>query len=81
MSYLQIYMETLQDLLQPEIKSLQIREDPEGGVFVSGLSYREMENFEDCIKYYKEGDANRTTALTKMVCLHGSLLNFMSSHT
>ncbi|KAG2374738.1 hypothetical protein C9374_010482 [Naegleria lovaniensis] len=66
MSYLQIYMETLQDLLQPESKSLQIREDPEGNIYVSGLSNREMGNFEDCIKYYKEGDVNRTTALTKM---------------
>ncbi|EFC50379.1 kinesin [Naegleria gruberi] len=67
MNYLQIYMETLQDLLQPDHKNLQIREDPELGIYVSGICFRDIKNYEECIKYYREGDVNRVTALTKML--------------
>ena len=37
-SYLQIYNETISDLLKSERTSLQIREDAKRGVFVEGLS-------------------------------------------
>lgn len=37
-SYLQIYNESISDLLKPERKNLQIREDKKKGVFVEDLS-------------------------------------------
>lgn len=37
-SYLQIYNENISDLLKPERKNLQIREDKKKGVFVEDLS-------------------------------------------
>ncbi|KAH7296741.1 hypothetical protein KP509_26G036900 [Ceratopteris richardii] len=37
MSYIQIYMETIQDLLNPETTNLQIREAEDGGIFIAGV--------------------------------------------
>eukprot|EP01018_Ginkgo_biloba_P025344 Gb_35282 [translate_table: standard] len=37
MSYIQIYMEIIQDLLRPENLNLQIREGEDGNIFVAGV--------------------------------------------
>ncbi|KAL9645016.1 hypothetical protein ABK040_004509 [Willaertia magna] len=66
MSYIQIYMETIQDLLMPENKNLQIREDNESGVYIDGVSSKVIANVDEYIKLYTEGDINRVTALTKL---------------
>ena len=36
-SFLEIYNEKIQDLLNPSDKALNIRESPEAGIFVDGL--------------------------------------------
>lgn len=37
-SYIQIYNEVVSDLLRPDKKQLQIREDPRKGVYIEGVS-------------------------------------------
>jgi kinesin family protein 5 len=54
--------------LEPENKNLAIREDPDSGVYISGVCSYKIDSPDDCFKFYKVGDENRVTALTKMVC-------------
>ncbi|EIE22665.1 kinesin-domain-containing protein [Coccomyxa subellipsoidea C-169] len=65
MSYIQIYMELLQDLLQPQNNDLQIREG-EDGVFVAGVHEVEVKNMEDCLHLLQIGDRNRVFAFTAL---------------
>ncbi|CAL8470663.1 g10205 [Coccomyxa elongata] len=65
MSYIQIYMELLQDLLQPQNNDLQIREG-EDGVFVAGVHEVEVEKVEDCLHLLQVGDRNRVFAFTAL---------------
>ncbi|RMZ57100.1 hypothetical protein APUTEX25_002332 [Auxenochlorella protothecoides] len=65
MSYVQIYMELIQDLLAPESENLQIREG-EAGVFIAGVRQVEVRRLEDCLELLQAGDRNRTTAFTAM---------------
>eukprot|EP00742_Colponemidia_sp_Colp-10_P005079 GILJ01005425.1.p1 GENE.GILJ01005425.1~~GILJ01005425.1.p1 ORF type:complete len:1097 (-),score=197.52 GILJ01005425.1:131-3421(-) len=66
LSFVQIYMEMLQDLLQPSNENLRIREDPVEGVFVSGCSSFIITSVADCLRYIQQGDSNRVSAFTKM---------------
>lgn len=60
MSYVQIYQELIQDLLQgPEGGNLQLRETPEGGVYVEGARAMEVTGLESCIALLAQGDAQR----------------------
>ena len=36
-SFIQLYLESIQDLLEPELKDIKIREDPEKGVYLEGV--------------------------------------------
>jgi GTPase SAR1 family protein len=65
-SYLQIYNESISDLLKPEKISLQIREDKKKGVFVEGLSEWAVRNPADIYTLLQKGASSRTTASTKM---------------
>lgn len=58
MSYVQIYMELIQDLLAPESENLQIREG-EAGVFIAGVRQVEVRRLEDCLELLQAGDRNR----------------------
>jgi hypothetical protein len=53
-------------LLNPENKNLQIREDPEQGIYINGICKVDVRSAEECMQYFQQGDENRTTALTKM---------------
>ncbi|GKT26503.1 hypothetical protein ADUPG1_013378, partial [Aduncisulcus paluster] len=68
LSYLQIYMETIQDLLQPpsEPVNLPIREDPAKGVYVVGLTQRICRNLEDVLSLMALGARSRAVAQTQM---------------
>lgn len=61
MSYVQIYQELIQDLLEgPEGgNNLQLRETPEGGVYVEGARAVEVTGLESCIALLAQGDAQR----------------------
>jgi Kinesin motor domain len=78
-SFLEIYNNSLIDLLIPRasrtapattsaavMTQLKIREDPTRGVFVHGLSVRDVMSVEDVHAVITEGFTRRTTAPTKM---------------
>jgi kinesin family protein 3/17 len=65
-SYLQIYNESISDLLKPEKISLQIREDKKKGVFVESLSEWAVRSPSDIYTLLQRGASVRATACTKM---------------
>ncbi|KAK9845464.1 hypothetical protein WJX81_007142 [Elliptochloris bilobata] len=65
MSYIQIYMELIQDLLRPENNDLQIREG-DAGVYVAGVHEAEVAGMEDCLHLLQLGDRNRVFAFTAL---------------
>ena len=48
----------MQDLIQPQNSDLQIREN-ENGVYVAGVSEREVSSMDDCLNLLHIGDRNR----------------------
>jgi kinesin family protein 18/19 len=58
-SYLEIYNETVIDLINPGTQ-LQIREDGKSGVNIPGLSRHRPSGPEDLIRLLQYGNANRT---------------------
>jgi len=65
-SYLQIYNESISDLLKPDKTNLQIREDKKRGVFVEGLSEWAVRSPSDIYTLLQRGATSRATASTKM---------------
>lgn len=64
-SYLQIYNETISDLLKAERTSLTIREDKKKGVFVEGLSEWAVRSSNEVYSLMQRGALSRETATTK----------------
>ncbi|KAM5132498.1 kinesin-like protein KIF18B [Mantella aurantiaca] len=58
-SYLEVYNEQIQDLLEPK-GSLAIREDPQKGVVVQGLSLHQPKSAEQLLQMLANGNLNRT---------------------
>ncbi|XP_073458923.1 kinesin-like protein KIF18B [Aquarana catesbeiana] len=58
-SYLEVYNEQIQDLLEPK-GSLAIREDPQKGVVVQGLSFHQPKSAEQLLQMLANGNLNRT---------------------
>eukprot|EP00505_MAST-04D_sp_SCG-Rhode-Island_P000548 Stramenopile-MAST_4_protein_548 len=65
-SYLQIYNETISDLLKPERSNLTIREDKTRGVFVEGLSEWVVRSPQEIYMLMQRGGTVRATGSTKM---------------
>lgn len=73
-SYLEIYKEHVRDLLVPrptggrpdELHYLKIRQSPEEGVYIQGLTDAPVKSHVDIQHLMELGDQNRTTASTKM---------------
>eukprot|EP00899_Mesostigma_viride_P014683 jgi/Mesvir1/23215/Mv22674-RA.2 len=65
MSYIQIYMEMIQDLIRPENQNMQIREG-DNGVYIEGVEEVEVSGVEDCLKLIQLGERNRVFAFTKL---------------
>ncbi|KAH3680070.1 hypothetical protein WICPIJ_008407 [Wickerhamomyces pijperi] len=68
-SYFEIYNEQVHDLLASNSESrvkLKVRENPQTGPYVEGLTEFQITKLEDFNKYLKMGDVNRTVAQTKM---------------
>lgn len=67
MSYLQIYMESVQDLLAPEKVNIPIVDDPKNGeVSVPGAAVVKIQNLDHFLHLLQIGEANRHAANTKM---------------
>ncbi|XP_053658047.1 osmotic avoidance abnormal protein 3 [Anopheles marshallii] len=68
-SYLEIYNETIRDLLQPQTQpagSLQIKEIPGEGVTVQNLSLHTVHGMKECIELLELGAKNRMVGATLM---------------
>ncbi|XP_059559994.1 stAR-related lipid transfer protein 9 isoform X1 [Myotis daubentonii] len=67
-SFLEIYNERVRDLLKPSDQkksyTLRVREHPEMGPYVEGLSQHVVTNYKQVIQLLEEGIANRITAAT-----------------
>ncbi|KAL4447507.1 hypothetical protein ABPG75_004726 [Micractinium tetrahymenae] len=62
-SFLEIYNETINDLIEPSRSNLQVRESAEGP-FVPGLSIHAVQRVEDVVALLRTGQANRRVAET-----------------
>ncbi|KAL0277188.1 UNVERIFIED_CONTAM: hypothetical protein PYX00_004555 [Menopon gallinae] len=66
-SYLEIYNEDIRDLLASDCKKkLDLKENPQCGVYVPELSKHTVQNIEDCEKLMEVGWRNRSTGSTLM---------------
>ena len=65
-SYVQIYCEMLQDLLEPSNSNMSVREKADGRVYVEGLSRVPVTSLNQCLELLREGDNNRAVASTNM---------------
>jgi len=64
-SHLEIYNESIRDLLAPASNPyLKVREHPQTGIFVSGLTIVRVTKFEDVMSLIALGDQNRSVAHT-----------------
>jgi len=55
----------LQDLIRPDNNEIKIREDPESGVFLSGLEWVSVDGPLECLKVLSYAEKNRIIAFTK----------------
>ena len=65
-SYLQIYNESIDDLLKTERTNLSIREDKKKGIFIENLSEWVVNSSNDIYTLLQIGNDNRATASTSM---------------
>ena len=65
LSYQQIYLDGISDLLQPSAP-VELREDPREGVYVSGAKWATVTTTEEAMAELHRGNSNRATACTKM---------------
>eukprot|EP01132_Coremiostelium_polycephalum_P002820 gene2820-3505_t len=66
-SFLEIYMENIQDLLNPKNnKNLKIRESKSNGIFIEGLAEEYVSCEEDIMELISQGETLRSVAKTNM---------------
>ena len=67
LSYLEIYNETIKDLLMPlRSANLDLREDPSRGIIVAGLSQMMITKIDEIMTLLHHGNKNRTQEATYM---------------
>ena len=64
-SYIQIYLEMIQDLFEPN-NQVKIREDPDKGVFIENCLWINVKNTQEFEEAFRRGEKNRITECTKM---------------
>ncbi|EMD00528.1 hypothetical protein BAUCODRAFT_28874 [Baudoinia panamericana UAMH 10762] len=65
-SYMEIYMEKIRDLLQPQNDNLPIHEDQKKGVYVKGLTEVYLGSVEEVYRVLQIGGQSRVVAATNM---------------
>lgn len=65
-SFIQIYMEMIQDLLDPDNQEIRIREDLVNGVYVSGVVWVPVKSLKQAMRIFDQGEKNRATAFTSL---------------
>jgi len=63
-SYVEIYNETIRDLLIPNSGYLELRDDPQKGVVISGVTEYKAESTEQVMQLISAGNRRRTTEAT-----------------
>ena len=66
LSFIQIYLESIQDLIDPGSKEIKIREDPDKGVYLDGVQWVKCSSPEECCELFHVGERNRATESTRM---------------
>jgi hypothetical protein len=67
LSYLEIYAEQIRDLIDPQnTKNLRVREHPETGPYVDGLTYVEANDYYTIDQFITYGNKHRITASTQL---------------
>ena len=64
LSFIQIYLESIQDLLDLDSKEIRIREDPEKGVYLEGVHWVKCNSAEECYDKFHSGEININTEST-----------------
>ena len=64
--FIQIYMEMIQDLLDPDNQYIKIREIPGKGVYVDNTTWITVKTVKQAMKVFKSGEQNRATAFTSL---------------
>ena len=65
-SFIQIYLEHIQDLIEPTKKDIRIRESPEDGVYLEGVKWIPVNSTQECAEQFHKGEKNRVTESTIM---------------
>ena len=65
-SYMEIYMERIRDLLQPQNDNLPVHEEKSRGVYVKGLLEIYVSSVQEVYEVMRRGGAARATAATNM---------------
>ncbi|CDW81561.1 kinesin-like protein [Stylonychia lemnae] len=65
-SYLEIYNECVNDLLDPNKKNLDVRECRQRGIYIDQLSQFEVKSLNDTLNYLNQGDEQRIIAETRL---------------
>ena len=65
LSYVQIYLEAIYDLLAPE-SSVDLREDPKEGVVLTGAQATSLTSIEQAVSVIDAANRNRVTSATAM---------------
>lgn len=65
-SYLEIYNEMIQDLLNPEKKNLKVHESPTKGIYIEDLTEKIVSSVEEIYEYLDIGAQNRAVSATNM---------------
>ena len=66
LSFIQIYLESIQDLLDTDTKDIKIREDQDKGVYLEGVQWVRCSSPSECAEIFHMGEKNRATESTKM---------------
>eukprot|EP00281_Chroomonas_sp_CCMP1168_P026414 CAMPEP_0206223458 /NCGR_PEP_ID=MMETSP0047_2-20121206/6496_1 /ASSEMBLY_ACC=CAM_ASM_000192 /TAXON_ID=195065 /ORGANISM="Chroomonas mesostigmatica_cf, Strain CCMP1168" /LENGTH=688 /DNA_ID=CAMNT_0053646335 /DNA_START=1 /DNA_END=2063 /DNA_ORIENTATION=+ len=65
LTYLEVYNENIRDLLNPSTGYLDLREDPEKGIAVAGITEFSTSTVEETMELLHRGNQNRTVEPTK----------------
>lgn len=65
-SYMEIYMERIRDLLRPDLDNLPIHEEKNKGVYVKGLSQVYVSSVDEVYQILQQGGMARAVAATNM---------------
>jgi len=65
-SYIEIYNEGVNDLIEPLNKNLEVRESISNGIYINRLCEKSVQSYEDVITELIKGDEFRSIAATKL---------------